>query len=83
MRVRQIQELRPGARVVAEQPAQRARDHLRVLFLDAAHPRAKVHRLDHHANAGRLKHMVNRLGDLLRQPLLHLETTRIDFDDAG
>src|SRR5215218_10675893 len=74
--VRQPQELLARPRVVAEDAAERAGDGGRVLLLHAAHHHAEVRGLDHHAHAAWLQHLANGVGDLLREPLLHLQPPR-------
>ena len=62
-----------------ECPEHRGRHRCRVLLLDAAHHHAQVPRFHHHADAQRLGGFLNRLGNLYRQPLLHLQAPREDF----
>src|SRR5260370_21899191 len=45
----------------------------RVLFFHSAHHHAKMPRLDHNPNALWLDRALDALGDLRRQPLLHLQ----------
>src|SRR5690349_15925881 len=80
--VRQIQKLRPRARIVAEGSAHGACYGFRILLLDAAHHHAEVIRLDDHANAGWREHILDRASNLLGEPLLHLQPSREDLDDA-
>src|SRR5207249_4802515 len=61
--VHEPEELIPGLAVVPERPAQRAGHRLRILLLDAAHHHAEVIGLDHHADAERLEHAAERVGD--------------------
>ena len=51
-------------------------------FSHAAHHHAEVGGLDHHADARRLQHVHDRVGDLLGEPLLHLQPAREHVDDA-
>ena len=54
-----------------------------MLLLHAPHHHAEVAGFDHHSHALRLDCLLNGLRDLRGQPLLNLETTRKDFDEAG
>jgi hypothetical protein len=81
--VREAEELGARRRVLAEHAAQRARDGHRVLLLDPAHHHAHVRGLDHDAHAARAQHVVERPGDLLGEPLLHLQAAREHVDHAG
>src|SRR5688572_10778670 len=78
----EFQELRPGSCVFAENPVHRAGHRDRVLFLHAAHGHTEVRRLHDYGDAERLRHLVNRVGDLLREALLHLEPPREHIDDS-
>ena len=78
----ELEELRPGARVVLEDAEHRARDRDRVLFLDAAHRHAQVRRLHDDADAERPDFVAQRLGDLTGQSFLHLQAARKDLDQA-
>src|SRR5271165_3260103 len=50
-----------------------------MLLFDAAHHHAEVARFNDYAHAQRLNRLLNRLGDLHRQTLLHLKPARKDF----
>src|SRR5688572_23611829 len=76
------QKLIPRLRVVPEDTAKRRRYCLRVLLLNAPHHHAEVIRLDHNSHAERIENLADRLGDLVGQPLLHLETLRKDIHDS-
>ena len=78
----ELEELRPGSRVVLEDAEHRARDRDRVLFLDAAHRHAQVRSLHDDADAERPDLVAQRLGDLAGQALLHLQAAREDLDQA-
>src|SRR5512142_3277103 len=69
----QAHELVTGALLAAEDPAQRRSDGLRVLLLHAPHHHAEVERLDHHPHAVRLEGLLERVGDLVGEALLHLQ----------
>ena len=79
----QVQELRSRPGVLAEGAEHRARDGNGVLFLDAPHRHAQVRRLGHDRDAQGLDLVEQRAGDLIRQPLLHLQAARIDVDQPG
>src|SRR5262249_982080 len=55
---------------------------LGVLLLDAPHEHAEMRGLDDHADALREERIVERLGDLSRQPLLDLEAAAEHLDEA-
>ena len=76
------EELVPGHGTLPKLPAQSAGDRLGGLFLRAAHHHAKVHRFDDYTDAARLEHSLDRLGDLLREPLLHLQPAGEDLDNT-
>src|SRR5690606_22356411 len=83
MRRRQPQELLARAKILQEDAPHRTRDRLRVLLLHAPHHHAEVVRLDHHAHALRLEDVPDRLRDLVRHPLLHLEPPGEHLHDPG
>src|SRR5580658_3605016 len=67
----QRQELRP--RLFLPEASHHGAGHRRrVLLLDSAHHHAQVARLNHHAHALGRNRFLNRIGNLPRQPLLHL-----------
>src|SRR6478672_6735737 len=76
--VRHRKKFGPRHGAVAKLTSQSAGDRSRVLFLNTAHHHAKVIGLDDHSNSRRLEHSAKPLGYLLSQPLLDLETPRID-----
>ena len=59
--------------VVAKRAEHRARDGERVLLLDAAHRHAEVRGFADHRDAERIDLLADRLGDLVRHPLLDLQ----------
>src|SRR6266550_2354496 len=71
--LQQLQELHPRARVVAERAEHRAGDRERVLLLHAAHRHAEVRPLADDGDAERIDLLADRLGDLVRHPLLDLQ----------
>src|SRR6185437_5354292 len=80
--VRQRQKLLARARVVPENARDGRRHRLRILLLNTAHHHAEMICFDHDAHAARLEHALNRFGDLLGEPLLHLQAARKHLDDA-
>src|SRR5688572_10070465 len=79
----ELEELGARPRILVEHTTHRARDRDRILLLDAAHGHAQMGRLDDDRDAERLELLHQRLGDLRREPLLHLQPAREDVDDAG
>src|SRR5689334_25361998 len=67
---------------VLERAAPHGRDRLRAL-LDAAHLRAEVRRFEMHGDPERLDQLDERVRDLLREPFLHREPTRVEPHEAG
>ena len=82
-RVRQAQELVPGALVVAEDARGARCVTVRELcFSTPAHHHAEVGRLDDDADAAGLQHVHDRVGDLVGEPLLHLQPAGEHVHDA-
>ena len=52
-------------------------------LLDPAHRHAQMLGLDHHEDTSGLERPLDRVGDLGREPLLHLWTLREHVDDPG
>ena len=77
----QLEELHARARVVAEGAEHRARHRERVLLLDAAHRHAQMRRFHHDGDAERRDLVADRVGDLVGQPLLHLQAAAEDVDE--
>src|SRR6056297_4117600 len=67
------QEFRARAGVLADGAEHLARDHRYTGLVDAAGGHALVLGLDHHADALRLQHVLDGIGDLGGHLLLHLE----------
>ena len=79
----QGQKLVPGLLTLAE-AAQHGAGHCPgVLLFHAAHHHAEVAGLADNADAFGVQNSLNRLGDLLRQPLLHLQPAGKHVDDPG
>jgi hypothetical protein len=72
----QRQEFVSGLLAVAERSQHSACHRARVLLLDSTHHHAEVPSLTNHAYAQRVKDFLNRLRNLLRHPLLNLQTPR-------
>src|SRR5689334_12379333 len=70
------EELLTRTTVVAEQPVHGRGDRARPHRLHAAHRHARVLGLQHDTDALRPQLRVETVGDLLREPLLHLEPAR-------
>src|SRR6266699_3416610 len=68
--------------VFAERTSERRSDRLRVLLLHSTHHHAEVVRFDHDADSTWVHDPAETIGDLLRQPLLHLKPSRIDIYNA-
>src|SRR3954471_10956864 len=77
----QLEKLHARARVGAEGPEHRAGHGKRVLLLDATHRHAQVCRLDDDRDAERGNLLADRVGDLAREPLLHLQAAAEYVDD--
>ena len=73
--------LGPGGRVVLEQPAHRGGDRERARLAHAAHRHAQVLGLDQHERAARRERVDDRVGDLGREPFLHLRPLREAVDE--
>ena len=69
------EELCPGLGVVPEDAHHGGGDGARVDLLHAAHDHAHVARLHHDGHAVRADGVVHRQSDLLRQPLLNLQSS--------
>src|SRR5262245_38309881 len=78
----QTEKLLAGTKVAAKDAAHRAGDGARVLLFDAPHRHAEVSRFDEDAHAVRLNDVHDRVGDLVAQPLLHLQPPGEYFNDA-
>src|SRR3954453_1561610 len=70
------QELVPSLLAVAERPQHRARHRAGMLLLHTAHHHAEMSGLADHAHAQRIEDLLNRLRQVLRQPLLNLQAPR-------
>src|SRR6266545_2317811 len=68
------------AGIVAEQPGELGRDGLRARLLDAAQGHAGVLGLEHHRDAARFQHLVDRRDHLRIEMLLRLQTPGINVD---
>jgi hypothetical protein len=79
----QLHELGAGLGIALERALERAGDGEGVLLLDAPHHHAEVDRLGHHGHATRRQHLLDHLGDLHREPLLHLEAAGEHLDEPG
>src|SRR5580698_5329746 len=69
-------------RTCAEFAMHRGRHHAHARFVDAARRHALVAGFDHHRDALWLQHGIDAMSDLRIHLLLHLEPTRIGFDDT-
>src|SRR5438093_1528250 len=79
----QLQGLGPGPGVAAE-PSTHGRGHRdRPGLLHAAHGHTEVFRLDEHEDAPRLERLLQRVGDLRGEPLLHLKLLRQQIHEPG
>src|SRR5262245_47335304 len=79
----EVEELHARFLPRSEAAEHRARDRARVLLLHAAHQHAHVLRLDDDTDAERGDLVVDRLGDLRGEPLLHLQPPAEDLDHSG
>src|SRR4029453_10323816 len=80
-RLDQLHELGPRLRPFTERPQHRRGDRFRVLLLHAAHQHTQVDRFHPPRHTARLERLVQRAGDLGRQPLLHLQTPTEHLDE--
>src|SRR5436190_18839057 len=69
----QLEKLHARPCVRSERAEHRARHREGILLLDAAHRHAQVGRLDDHGDADRRNLLADRIGDLVREPLLNLQ----------
>src|ERR1019366_5453041 len=76
----ELHELLARLGVGAERAKHRRRRDVGILLLDDAHPHAQMLGLEHHGDAERIDLRHQGLRDLRRQALLHLEPSRVDFD---
>src|ERR1700691_762198 len=77
----QRKDLRPRL-FLAEASHHGAGHRRRILFLDSTHHHAQVAGFNHHAHALRRNRFLNRIGNLPRQPFLHLQAARKYFNQA-
>src|SRR5688500_2192238 len=75
-------ELGPGPGVATERSGHGGSDHRRLLLLHPTHHRAQMRGLHDARDALRLEPLHEEVGDLDREPLLHLESMRVHVDDA-
>src|SRR5918994_4977162 len=68
-----------GIALVVPTPERRGR--ARALLPDASHLRAQVGGLEMNGHAVRIHDLVQMVGDLLPEPLLHGESARVDTDE--
>src|SRR5437764_12033167 len=73
-----VEKLAPQLRLLVVKAAPKGRHRARALFLDTAHLRAEMRRLDVHRHAARLDEIDQRIRDLLSETLLHGEATSIE-----
>src|SRR4051812_35648494 len=79
----EVEELLPGAGVVADHPAQGRGDGPGAGLLAPPQRHAQVLGLEDHAHAERIELPFEPVGDLRRQALLDLERAREQLDDAA
>src|SRR5437763_12581985 len=79
----QCEELLTRAAVVTQHAMHSGRDRSRALGPDAAQRHAEVLCLDDHADALGCELLIEPIGDLLGQPLLHLQATGEHLDNAS
>lgn len=77
------QEFLTGGQIFAECAEHPARHHRDPVLAYAAGGHAAVRRLHDDADPARLEDLIDGVGDLCRQPLLHLEPARERVHDAG
>src|SRR5438874_1769323 len=77
------EEFLAGQRAVAETPQHPAGDQISSGLVHTAGGHAVMRCLDNHANALRLKHVVDGVGDLRRHLLLNLQALGINVDYPG
>src|SRR3954468_13367360 len=77
------EELRPGAGVLAQQPAQGRGGGPRAEGPDPAQGHAQVLGLDDDADAARGERLLQPVGDLLGEPFLELQVPGEQLDDPG
>src|SRR5439155_1479846 len=80
-RLDQLHELGARLGAVAEGAEHRRRHRLGVLLLLAAHEHAEVDRFHDHGDAPRLERFVQRIRDLGRESLLHLQPPAVHLDE--
>src|ERR1700733_12394426 len=78
----ELQELRAGARVAAENADHAAGHHRHATLVNAARGHALVLRVNDHAHAARLEHLINAGGDLCGEFFLYLETPGVAIHHA-
>src|SRR5687767_4156247 len=76
----QLEKLHPGPRIVTKGAEHRAGHGKRVLFLHAAHRHAQMGALTNDRHAQWIDFLENLLGNLIRHPLLDLQTSRKHVD---
>src|SRR5687768_13207144 len=81
--VHEGEDFRARRRVLFENAAQRAGDHRAAVFLRAADGHAGMDRFDDARCAHRVELFHQRVGDLSCQPLLHLRSAGVAFDESG
>src|SRR5262249_21410921 len=77
----QLEELHARAPLIAERAEHRAGDGERILLFDAAHRHAEVRRFHDDGDAERIDRVADRVRDLIREALLHLQASREDVDE--
>src|SRR5206468_883346 len=77
-----LEELEACRVFVEEEAAVRGGHHSGTGLLDATHSHTKVFGLADYRDAGGVQLLHQDVGDLARQPLLKLQPTRVDLDDA-
>lgn len=71
----------PGARALPEHTQHRARSRAGGRLSNSSHDHAQMRTLHHHRHAARLQDLLDRHGNLLRQPLLQLQPPREHLRD--
>ncbi len=82
LQAEEAEELGPGLLLALEAAEHAAGDGAGGGLLHAAHDHAQVARLHDDGDALRLEHRHDGVGDLPRQPLLHLQAAREHLGDA-
>src|SRR5215471_19341531 len=78
----QGEELVSGFLSLPESPEHCTGDGSRMLFFNSTHHHAKVPGFTNHPDTERIKHLLQRVSDLLRQPLLQLKPAGIGIDNT-